>query len=379
MKIPRFIEKSLLKKIQTGKKIIILYGARQVGKTTLVTDLLEKIPGRKLLINADEIKYIDIFSSRDFDRMKLLVSNYDVIFIDEAQRIPDIGINLKILHDRMPSLKIIATGSSSFELANKIKEPLTGRTWSFQLYPISFKELSTITSQFETNIKLDELLIYGSYPEVLLYESHNEKIDYLNEVGSSYLYRDVLELSSIRNPSKIYDLLRLLALQIGSEVSLSELGNNIGMTKETVKSYINLLEESFVIFSLPGFSRNLRKEISKMNKIYFYDLGIRNMIINQFHSLDLRNDVGALWENFLIMERIKSHSFINKNVKMFFWRTYTQSELDLIEDDGTILNAYEFKWKNKYSKCPIAWKNNYPDSIYNCINQENYFDFIGLS
>jgi predicted AAA+ superfamily ATPase len=376
MKIPRFIENTLLNKIQIGKKIIILYGARQVGKTTLITDLLKKISGKKLIVNADEKKYIDIFSSRDFDKMKLLVAGYDVLFIDEAQRIPDIGINLKILHDQMPSLRIIATGSSSFELANKIKEPLTGRTWSFQLYPIAFKELSSLTNQFETDNKLNELLIYGSYPEVLLYTNHNEKTDYLNEVGSSYLYRDVLELSSIRNSSKIYDLLRLLALQIGSEVSLSELGSNIGLTKETVKSYINLLEKSFVIFTLPGFSRNLRKEISKMNKIYFYDLGIRNMIINQFQPLEFRNDIGALWENFLIMERIKSHSFNNNNVKMFFWRTYTQSELDLIEDNGTSLHAFEFKWKNKLSKCPLAWKNNYPDSIYNCITRENYSDFI---
>ena len=378
MKIIRSIAKRLLEKIDVGKKIIVLYGARQVGKTTLITELLKKNPCKKLIINADEKKYIDLLSSRDFDKMKLLVSGYDILFIDEAQRVPDIGINLKILHDKLPKLQIIATGSSSFELANKIKEPLTGRTWSFKLYPVSFQELSSISNAFETDKRLEELLIYGSYPEIFKYENHNDKIDYLNEVGSSYLYRDILDLSNIRNSSKIYDLLRLLALQTGSEVSLSELGNNVGLTKETVKTYIDLLEKSFVIFRLPGFSRNLRKEITKMDKIYFYDLGIRNMIINQFQPIKMRNDTGALWENFLIIERIKYHSYINKKIKKYFWRTYSQSELDLIEDDGAKLCAYEFKWGNKIRKCPAAWEKNYPKTSFKCINQENYFNFIGL-
>ncbi len=378
MEINRIIQSRLSEKINDGKKILVLYGARQVGKTTLITNLLKNFSGKKLIVNADEKKYVDLFSSRDFEKMNLLVSGYDLLFIDEAQRIPDIGINLKILHDRLPELRIIVTGSSSFELANKIKEPLTGRTWSFQLFPISFQEISLDSNVFETDQRLEELLIYGSYPEVFKYKNHDDKIDYLNEVGNSYLYRDIFDLSTIRNSSKIYDLLRLLALQIGSEVSLSELGCNVGLTKETIKTYLDLLEKSFVIFRLPGFSRNLRKEITKMDKIYFCDLGIRNMIIDQFQSIKMRNDTGALWENFLISERIKFHFYNNKKIKKYFWRTYSQSEVDLVEVEGTNLHAFEFKWGKKNIKCPAAWRKNYPKTSFKCINCENYMDFIGL-
>jgi predicted AAA+ superfamily ATPase len=378
MFISRTISPDIIKVIKENRKIVVLYGARQTGKTTLIFNLLKHVSAKKLIINADEQKYIDILSSRDLNKLQLLIEGYDLLFIDEAQRIPDIGINLKILHDRIPELKIIATGSSSFELANKVREPLTGRTKTFHLYPISFDELRAINSPLELQQRLDEFLIFGMYPEIFSILNQKEKSDYLRELTTSYLYKDVFELTAIKHTNKMKNLLRLLAFQIGSQVSLSELGQQLHMSKDTVSSYIDLLEKAFVIYRLSGFNSNLRKEISKMDKIYFWDVGVRNAVINNFNMPDYRDDMGRLWENFIISERLKFVSNRQKYVNFYFWRTYTGAELDYVEEAAGQLSAYEIKWKKVKNKIPPSWKKAYPDAAFSYINSDNFFDFISL-
>lgn len=330
--IERLLTNDLRNRILSSSKIVVLYGPRQVGKTTLVQTVLADLPLRKLEINADEQRYIDVLSSRDLNQLRLLVEGYDLLFIDEAQRIPDVGLNLKILHDGLPDLKIVVTGSSSFELANRTKEPLTGRTWTYTLYPIATAELRLQHNPFELRQLPNQQLIYGSYPDVFNLPNQRDKVSYLQELNASYLYRDVLAMTALRYPDKLRKLLQLLAFQVGSEVSLNELGNALQMSKDTVMNYIDLLEKAFVVFRLPGFSRNLRKEIVKMDKIYFYDPGVRNALINNFNPLDLWADTGALWENFLVVERFKRNAYGGEFVNPYFWRTYTGAELDYVEE-----------------------------------------------
>lgn len=337
--------------------------------------ILQDIPLKKLIINADQQQYVDVLSSRDLERMKRLVEGYELLFIDEAQRIPDIGINLKLLHDSLPHLKIVATGSSCFDLANQVKEPLTGRTWTFTLFPIALRELSERYNTFELTQKLPECLVYGTYPEVFSLPNRRDKIQYLNELCSSYLYKDILEVSSIRHTSKINDLLRLLAFQVGSQVSLSELGALLAMSKETVISYIDLLEQSFIVFRLPGFSRNLRKEVTKMDKIYFYDLGIRNTIINQLSELGQRNDAGILWENMMIVERKKKLAYDGVYGGSYFWRTYTGAELDYVEERDGKLYGYEFKYGKQKPKAPRSWLDTYANASYECVSPGDFHAF----
>jgi len=375
MFIERILSRNIENSLLTDRKIVILYGARQTGKTTLSVRLLEKIPGKILKINADELKYIEILSSRDFAKMSLLISGYDVLFIDEAQRIPDIGINLKIIYENMPGLKILATGSSSFDLADKINEPLTGRTSSFKLFPVSLQEIKSYKSLFEIQNRLEEYMTYGLYPGLLKYENSEEKIKYLNELSNSYLYKDVLELSNIRNSSQISKLLKLLAFQVGSLVSVNEIAQTIGMSHETVNSYIDLLEKSFILFRLNGFSRNLRKEISKRDKIYFWDLGIRNCLINNFSPPGLRPDTGAMWENFVIAERLKYISYNNKFSTPYFWRTYTGSEVDYIEEFNGKLTGFEIKYTKARKKPPQTWIENYGNDFH-CITKDNFWEYL---
>ena len=374
--IQRALYTRLKEALIRSNKVILLYGARQTGKTTLVSRIIKDLTFTSLTVNADEIRYHDVLSSRDLNKMKMLADGYELLFIDEAQRIDDIGINLKILHDNLPDLKIIVSGSSSLELANRTREPLTGRLESYALYPVAWLELLGHHSAFELRSRLEELMIYGSYPEIFSIPNARKKQQYLMELSSSYLYKDVLELTNIRHSRKLADLLRLLAFQIGSQVSLSELGASLQMSKETVASYIDLLEKSFILIRLRGFSRNLRKEITKMDKFYFSDLGIRNALINNFNSFRMRNDHGQLWENFLVNERIKYQSYAGLFSNNFFWRTYTGAKIDWIEERQGSLYAYEFKYGNKSIRFPSSWKENYPDSEYKTINLENYHDFI---
>lgn len=374
--ISRDLESEIEKAIYSENKIIILYGPRQAGKTTLIKSILNKSKLSIQEINADERKYVDILSSRDLNKLRLLVENIDLLFIDEAQRIPEIGINLKLLHDNFSKLKIIATGSSSFELANRIQEPLTGRTRTFTLYPVSFNELRRIENPFSLVDRVNEMMIYGMYPEILTIKNMRNKAIYLKELTNSYLYKDILELTSLKRSSKIDNLLRLLAFQIGSQVSLSEIGSNLGISKETVANYIDLLEKSFVIFRLGGFSRNLRKEVTKMDKIYFYDLGVRNAIIDNLNDMSFRDDKGKLWENFIICERRKFLENRFKFANKYFWRTYTGSELDYVEEHSGIINGFEIKWQQKRKKPPATWINTYQNATYKGINHENFIDFI---
>jgi len=376
VKIPRAIEDSIAGRLRESNKVVILYGPRQVGKTTLAKDIISGWPGRVLEISADEPRYIDVLSSRDSSRLGSLVAGYDMLFIDEAQRIPDIGINLKILHDQMPDLRTLVTGSSSFDLANSVKEPLTGRAWTYNLYPIAYSELSALFNKHELDAQLEERLVYGSYPELFSIPNQADKADYLYEIGNAYLYKDILELSALRNSAKVRDLVRMLAFQVGSEVSRSELGTALGMSKDTVGAYIDLLEKSFVIFRLSGFSRNLRKEVVRNDKVYFYDLGIRNMVIGNLKPVSQRDDVGALWENFLVVERIKRLAYTRTHAQTYFWRTYTGAELDYVEEREGNLFGFEFKYGAKTAKCPASWSSAYPNSTFQLINRQNYLDFV---
>ena len=283
---------------------------------------------------------------------------------------------MKIIHDQIPNIKIIVTGSSSLELANEVNEPLTGRKIIFNLFPISYQELSAQFNSFELRDSLETRLIYGGYPEIFSLENNEQKRIYLIELSNSYLYKDILQLATIKKSNRITNLLRLLAYQIGSEVSLSEISCNLNLDKETVARYIDLLEKSFVIFQIGGFNRNLRKEVSKMDKIYFYDLGIRNIVIDNFKQLKDRNDVGQLWENFLISERMKYIEYSGKYVAIYFWRTYTGAELDYIEESNDFLFGYEFKWGNKKSNVPKTWKETYPNTELKLINKENFLNFV---
>jgi len=376
MYIPRYLTASILEKLTSSEKGIVIYGARQVGKTTLVNEIIKKLNLQTLIINGDQSRYIDILTSRDLVKIQSLVSGYEMLFVDEAQRIAEIGINLKIILDNLPNLKVIVTGSSSLDLASKISEPLTGRVWSYHLYPVSFLELSGFKNRAELDDNLEERLVYGSYPEIFSYKSLFQKRDYLQNISDAYLYRDLIEFGDIKNFSKIRDLLKLLAFQIGSEVSLTELGTMLSMSKDTVSRYIDLLEKSFIVFRLGGFSRNLRKEVTRMDKVFFYDLGMRNILIDNLKPLKDRNDSGFLWENFLLIERMKHNTTKQVLYSNYYWRTHTGAELDYVEEKNGTLYGFEFKSGSKMSKVPTGWLKAYPEAKFQCINKNNYLDFI---
>jgi predicted AAA+ superfamily ATPase len=374
MFINRIVSSAVSEALDSGK-IVIIYGPRQAGKTTLSKKIIDAAGLKALYANADQIKYIDILASRDLNKMKSLVSGYDLLFIDEAQRIPEIGLNLKILHDELPQLKILVTGSSSFLLSNRISEALTGRKKIFTLLPFSIGELRSVFNDFEIADMIDHLLIFGSYPEVIKNTGYHEKEDYLNEVSVSYLFKDILELENIKYPSKIRDLLRLLAFQLGSQISIHEIGTQLKLNAETVERYLFLLEQSFIVFKLPAFSRNPRKEISKSQKYYFYDNGIRNAIIGDFKLIEARADRGALWENFVIAERRKKMIFERRLFQAFFWRNYAGAELDYLEEYQGKLSAFEIKVNKIKNKPPKAWISDY-NSEYNCITKQNFLQFL---
>lgn len=375
--IPRLLRPRVSDQLQAGGKIVLIYGARQVGKTTLVREVLRDLPYRTLSINADEMRFADVLSSRDLRRLRGLVEGYELLFIDEAQRIPEIGINLKLLIDELPHLRIVATGSSSLDLASKVQEPLTGRAWVHRLYPIAMAELRLQYSRFELDAMLEDRLVFGSYPDIFSLAGDDQRREYLVNLSASYLYKDLLEIGGIRFSSKLRNLVRLLAFQIGHEVSLSELGSQLQMSKETVASYIDLLEQSFVVFRLGGFSRNLRKEVSKQDKVYFWDLGVRNVVIDNLKPLAQRNDAGALWENFVVSERLKWLHGQQMLASLYFWRTYTGAEIDIVEERGGALHAYECKWTRAGGRVPESFQKAYPGASYEIVNRDNVWDYIG--
>ncbi|WP_456405467.1 ATP-binding protein [Caldithrix abyssi] len=372
--VERSLENIILKYLDLNK-IIIIYGARQVGKTTLVKMLLDKIDEPYLLLNGDEPDIREILTKATSTRLHALIGNKNVVVFDEAQRIPEIGLVLKLLHDSTKKLKIIVTGSSSLNLADELQEPLTGRKFVFKLYPFSFKEMVNHTSLLEEKRLLEHRLIYGYYPEIVNRPGSEQIL--LRELTESYLYKDILSMGLVKKPYILDKLLKALALQIGQEVSFNELGQLIGADKQTVEKYIALLEKSFVIFRLPTFSRNLRNEIKKNRKIYFYDNGIRNALIKNFNSLPLRADVGALWENFFIAERMKYLNNGLKPVNYYFWRTHSQQEIDYLEETGGQLTAYEIKWNpRKKVRFPEKFLKTYQPAQTYVIHPENYFDFL---
>ena len=375
MKIPREIEKRVLGKL-FKKKIIIIYGARQVGKTTLVKDLLKKYPEKSLYLNCDELDVRNSLTDKTSTEIKAFLGENKLIVLDEAQRVRDIGLTLKLMVDNFPELQIVATGSSSFELSNKIIEPLTGRKFEFYLYPISYNELKKYyASALELRRRLERRIVYGMYPEVILHSGEEEK-EVVKSITSSYLYKDILAFQNIKNPEVLEKLLQALALQLGNEVSYNELSQIVGVDKNTISNYIQILEQSFVIHRLSPFSRNIRNELKKLRKIYFWDTGVRNALINNFNALDLRQDTGALWENFLINERIKNNHNKNMDVNKYFWRTHSQQELDYIEEDGGKIRAFEFKWKKQKFRPPSLFVDNYKQATVELIHNENFEKFL---
>jgi predicted AAA+ superfamily ATPase len=375
------IKRAILTDFQTQikpGKVLILLGARRVGKTHLLKQVIANLDeSLTLILNGEDQKTIDRMEIRSVENYKLLLGNAKYLIIDEAQNIPDIGLKLKLIVDEIPTIHVIVSGSSMFELNNKLGEPLVGRSHVVQLFPFAQLEYQNQENLIETDARLEQRLIFGSYPELLHLATIDEKTDYIEGLVNSYLLKDILAYEGIKKADKIIDLLRLIAFQIGSEVSIDELALNLkGISRNTIESYLDLLSKVFIIYPIKGFSRNLRKEISKSSRWYFYDNGIRNALIRNYNPLNLRNDIGQLWENYLMAERLKVNNYLKRRVNTYFWRTYDQQEIDLIEESGTNLAAFEFKWNKNKVKIPTAWKNNYPDATFEVINNENHIPFV---
>jgi predicted AAA+ superfamily ATPase len=372
-----YINQMLLKSIQDidfNNKVLVIYGPRRVGKTTLLQHYLQ---GQQHyhLVSGEDIDVQHYLSSQSIAKLTAFMGDKSLLVVDEAQKIPNVGLNLKLLVDHCPGIRVIATGSSAFDLANHFGEPLTGRKVTLHMFPLSQMELNGIESLAQTRAMLEQRLLYGSYPEVVLTTDQQNKQAYLRELVSAYLYKDILALENIRKPDKIMQLLQLLALQIGSEVSHHELGQQLGMSKETVERYTDLLQKTFVLYKVTGYSGNLRKEVTKKPRYYFYDLGIRNAIINQFNPLQLRQDVGQLWENYIILERLKKQHYQSLDANNYFWRTYSQQEVDWVEARQGKLFGYEVKWRARKVSAPSQWLK-YSNAEFSVVNQENYLEFI---
>lgn len=373
--IKRTLQDKISERIEPNKAIL-LFGARRVGKTVLMRELLKTFSGKSMLLNGEDYDTIALLNERSIANYKHLLEGIDLLAIDEAQNIPDIGSKLKLIVDKIEGVRVIASGSSSFDLLNKTGEPLVGRSTQFRLHPFSQNEISQIENALETRQNLESRLIYGSYPEVVTLESFERKADYLRDIVGAYLLKDILTINGLKNSGKMRELLRLIAFQMGSEVSYDELGRQLGMSKNTVEKYLDLLSKVFVIYRLGAYSRNLRKEVVKAGKWYFYDNGIRNAVIGNFSPLAIRQDVGALWENYLLSEKIKTAHNNGKTKEFYFWRTYNNQEIDLIEESYESLSAFEFKWGDKKPSAPASFSAAYPEASYEVINKDNYLNFI---
>jgi len=357
------------------KRVLVIYGPRRVGKTTLLSEYIETQSDKKVFFSTgDDIQLRNIFQSEERNRILDFARPYDLIAIDEAQFIPSIGLGAKMMIDAYPEKNIILTGSSSLDLSNKIGEPLTGRHFTLTLLPFSQGEMGY--SRFELEGALEQFLIYGSYPEVLHEPNIDRKRKILNELISSYLFKDALALEAVRSPDTLMDIAKCLAFQVGNEVSINEVARTARTDAKTAAKYIDLLEKMFIIKRVRGFSRNLRNEISKKAKYYFLDNGIRNAVISQFNPLDLRNDVGALWENFVFMELMKKSGVEDTFDSYYFWRTHTGQEIDIIKESNGVLTAIECKWSKNVSSAPSAWREAYPNASYTVISKNNYLDIL---
>jgi hypothetical protein len=373
--IHRKLQDRIEGRLQPGK-VIILAGARRTGKTVLLKEIMKKLDGPYLYLNGEDYTTGLKFQQKGLDEYKNLIGANKYLVIDEAQKIENIGQILKLMIDEIEGLHIIITGSSALDISSSTGEPLTGRKYTFQLHPIAQCELTVYENAIETESLLENRLIYGSYPEVLTIKDNQQKTEYLGELINSYLLKDILILDNIKNSAKLVNILRLLAFQIGKEVSVNELAKNVGLNKLTVERYLDLLTKVFVIYRIEGYSRNLRKEISKSPRYYFWDNGIRNALVANFNTLALRNDVGELWENYVIAERIKLQHYESWPSNNYFWRTYDQQEIDWIEERDGGLFAFEMKYQKKTVKAPGAWTSNYPGATFDVISRENYLPFI---
>lgn len=375
--ISRDLKLILDSKIGKGK-VLLLIGPRQVGKTTLFKQMIKSLaPEKKVQFwNCDESDVRQFLSDGNLAKLKSFIGNSDFIVIDEAQRVKDIGLTIKLIHDNFTNVQLAVTGSSSLDLSNTINEPLTGRKFEYNLFPFSTNELVLNSTMLEEAKQLQNRLIYGFYPDVV--NNPGEEKEILTNIVNSYLYKDIFEFKEIRKSFVIEKLVQALALQVGSEVSFNELGNLLGIDTMTVQRYVDLLEKAYVIFHLRSYSKNVRNELKKSIKIYFYDNGVRNAVISNFSPPDLRSDIDNLWENFLISERIKNNAYHNINAKYYFWRTTQKQEIDFIEETDGRFFAYEFKYnpKKTHAKCPLTFSNNYPEIPFSVITKENYLDFI---
>lgn len=367
---------SVIKDKSFRHKAILVLGARQVGKTTLLKQFMKEQTDEVLYLNCDEALAVSQLTNRNIRQLQLLVGTAKIVVIDEAQKVDNIGLTLKMMVDNIPDVQVIATGSSAFELRNSLNESLTGRKYEYRLFPISTNEIYKTVGYLDAQRLMESRLIYGSYPDILTHGSEAREL--LNSLTDSYLYKDILVSDNLRKPELLDRLVRALAFQVGSEVSYNELSRTIGSDAKTVERYIDLLEKCFIIFRLNGLSRNLRNELKKAKKIYFYDNGIRNAVIQQFAPLDMRNDVGALWENFFIAERIKHNHYRQHYCNIYFWRTKSQQEIDYIEESNGRFDVFEMKWnpKNANATIPASFLKAYPVASTNIVTPENYLDFL---
>jgi predicted AAA+ superfamily ATPase len=375
MFIQRAIEATIKNRLVAGK-VNLLVGARRVGKTFLLKKIVQDINEPYLWLNGDDESTHDLLAERTIANYRRITSGISLLIIDEAQMIKDIGLKMKLMIDEIPNLKIIASGSSVYALSYKVGEPLVGRAFWHKIFPIAQNELKHHESYVDTVRNLEERLIYGGYPEMFQLTTLQEKEAYIKEILNSYLFKDLLVFDEIRSSDKIRTLLKLVAFQLGKEVSYDELGKQLGMSKNTVEKYLDLLSKVFVVYKVGAYSNNLRKELSKSSRWYFYDNGIRNALIDNFKPLSLRNDVGELWENYLMVERLKKNNYEQNFKEIYFWRTYDQQEIDYIEEKNQEIEAFEFKWGNTKAKIPVAFANAYPEAKFSIISKENYLDFI---
>ena len=373
--IARTLQAKIEERLAPGKAVLI-YGARRVGKTILLKEIFNKIEGKKMLLIGEDMDVQNMLQNRSVHHYRQLFEGMNLLAIDEAQSIPEIGSVIKLIIDEIPHIQVIATGSSSFDLLNKIGEPLVGRASQFLLTPFSIREIAQKQNGMELRQNLENRIVYGSYPEVVGMTSNTMKEEYLRDIVNAYLLKDILAIDGLRNTAKMNRLLQLVAFQIGSEVSYEELGKQLGMHRETVEKYLDLLSKVFVVYKLGAFSRNMRKEVSKAGKWYFYDNGIRNAIIGDFKDANSRMDMEKLWENFFITEKLKDNQNHLLHCQFHFWRTYDQQEIDLIEEKNEVINAYEMKWGKKLPKAPAGFMKTYTGADFNVVNPDNYLEFL---